>query len=168
MANLIKEQRLIDSTKRALVKYVFVSDGSADANVTMLDVSTLKYALNANGYIMTANTDIKASYKIAIKRIFGHIGTNAESYIKLQWRGTANTEIAVFGGSGPIDINFEASGDSALITNPEANSSGDIVYSTNIPAGGTFTLFLDIKKDAADFDAGQTADPTAFNNNWRI
>ena len=55
-------------------------------------------------------------------------------------------------------------GDGAVISNPEANATGNILISTaNIGTGNTFTLFVDLRKDSRDYDAGQTADPVAFN-----
>lgn len=164
MANLLREHRLIDNNKRALLKYVFVSDGTAAANVTLVDASTLNYALNANGYIMSSNTNPLATYRTSIKRIFGYAnGPTAGSYYKLQWGSSANTEIITF-GSSQFDYNFSINGDTALINNPDANSTGDILLTvSNMGAGNTFTLFIDLKKDNNDYDAGQTADPRAFN-----
>ena len=42
MANLIREQRIVDNNKRALIKYVFVSDGTAASNVILLNASNPK------------------------------------------------------------------------------------------------------------------------------
>lgn len=164
MANLIREHRLIDNNKRALIKYVFISDGTAAANVTLLNASSLRYALNANGYIMSSNTNPLSNYRTSIKRIFGNATAPAPgSYYKLQWKGDANSEIIVF-ASTPFDYNFNINGDTALINNPEANATGDILLSTNnIGTGNTFTLYIELKKDNRDYDAGQSADPVAFN-----
>ena len=164
MANLIREQRIIDNNKRALIKYVFVSDGTAASNVTLLDASTLKFALNTNGYIMTSNTNPKANYRTTIKRIFGNATSPTPgSYYKIQWQGDANSEIITF-ASTPFDYNFDSMGTGAVISNPEANAIGDILLTTNnIGTGNTFTLFIDLRKNSEDYDAGQSADPVAFN-----
>ena len=61
MANTITEHRLVDTNKRTLAKYILVSDGTQYANSVLLDVSTLKFALNANGYIMASNTHPKST-----------------------------------------------------------------------------------------------------------
>ena len=160
MANILREQRIIDSTKRTLLKYVFISDGSSVANNTLVDVSSLKFALNANGFIMTSNTDIKPSYTTTIKRIFGEAKSNG--YVSLQWAGDANSEIITF--MSKFDYGFDTMGEGATISNPESNATGDILFSVVSPnVGDTFTLFIDLRKDAKDFDAGQTADPVAFN-----
>ena len=164
MANLIREQKLVDTNKRALIKYVFISDGSAAANAVLLDASTLKNALNANGYIMTSNVNKKTNYRTTVKRVFGNAtATGPGSYYKLQWQGDSNSEIITF-STTPFDYDFASMGDGAVISNPEANATGNILLTTtNIGTGNTFTLFVDLRKDSRDYDAGQTADPVAFN-----
>ena len=159
MANLIREQRLIDSNKRALIKYVILSDGTQESNTRLLDASTLAFALNTNGYIMSSNTDPKTNYRTTVRKIKAYSRTGGS--IRLKWEGDANSEIITF-GSGSVDFTFE--NDGAVIPNPEANATGDILVSTaNLAFGDAVTIFLDLKKDSLDYDAGQTADPYAFN-----
>lgn len=158
MANTIREQKLIDSNKRTLVKYVIISDGTQEANTILLDASSLAYSLNANGYIMQSNVHPKATYRTSVKKVkaFGKVSGT----IRLKWQGDANSEFVVFGSS--VDVGEE--GESVLITNPEGNTSGDILISTvGLASGDALTLFIDLKKDNADFDAGQTARPYDFN-----
>lgn len=161
MANVIRNQRLIDNNKRSLTKIVLVSDGTEEANTLIIDASNLRFALNANGYIMSGNTDTKSLYRTTVKRVFGM--SSGESHTRIQWEGDANSEIITF-GQGNFDYDFSSMGDGAVISNPEANATGDILISTsNLDAGDTITLFVDLRKDARDYDAGQTADPVAFN-----
>lgn len=158
MANVIRQQKLIDSNKRALVKYVILSDGTQEANTRLLDASSLEFALNATGVI--SQTNPKSNYRTSIKKIKAYSKTAGS--VRLKWEGDANSEIITF-GSASVDFNFE--NDGAVITNPEANATGDILISTlGLTSGDTITLFLDIRKDSLDYDAGQTADPYAFNN----
>lgn len=166
MANLIREQRLVDNNKRTLLKYVFISDGTTNANSVLVDVSTLRFAMNANGYIMQSNTHPKSAYRTTITRIFS-VG-RGNGALKLQWHGDANSEIIVI-PAGSVDLTFEGLG-GGVISNPEANSTGDILLSTsNVSTGEHFTVLIDLKKDARDYDAGQTADPAAFNSgNYRL
>lgn len=161
MANLIREQRIIDNNKRALIKYVMIID-SAAANVTLVDASTLRFALNANGYIMSSNTHPRSEYRSSIKRIFG--SARANGYIKLQWQGSTNTEIVTI-NNGPFDYNFEAMGDGATIgTTEAAGQNGDILVTIVTPSSAdSATIFIDIRKNQSDYDQGQTADPAAFN-----
>lgn len=158
MANVIREQKLIDSNKRALVKYVILSDGTQESNTRLLDASSLAFALNATGVI--SQTNPKSNYRTSIKKIKAY--SKITGSVRLKWEGDANSEIITF-GSATVDFNFE--NDGAVISNPEANATGDILISTlGLAAGDTLTLFLDLRKDSLDYDAGQTADPYAFNN----
>lgn len=160
MANIIKEQKIVDTNKRALMKYVATLD-TAVANNLLVDVSQLRFALNANGYIMQSNTDPKTVYRSTIKRIFG--SAKANGYIKLTWNGS-NTEDIIVITDGNFDYFFDPMGDGTVITNPDANTSGDILISVVSPsATDALTLFIDLRKDSRDYDAGQTADPAAFN-----
>ena len=160
MANLIREQRIIDSNKRALIKYVMTLD-TAIANTTLVDASSLNLALNTNGYIMTSNTDQRNLYRTTIKRIFGSAKANA--YIKLQWQGATNSEIVTI-STGQFDYDFQSMGDGATIPNPEASANGDILITVVTPSSAdAATIFFDLRKDSRDYDAGQTADPVAFN-----
>lgn len=160
MANLIREQRIIDNNKRALIKYVMTLD-TAVANTVLVNASTLNLALNTNGYIMSSNTDPKSQYRTTIKRVFGNAKANA--YIKLQWQGATNSEIITI-SSGNFDYSFDNMGDGATISNPEASSNGQILMTVVTPSSAdAATIFLDLRKDARDYDAGQTADPVAFN-----
>jgi hypothetical protein len=157
MANVIREQKLIDSNKRTLVKYVILSDGTQESNTRLLDASSLAFALNATGVI--SQTDLKSNYRTTIKKIKAYSKTAGS--VRLKWEGDANSEIITF-GSASVDYSFE--NDGAVISNPEANATGDILISTlGLTAGDTLTLFLDLRKDSLDYDAGQTADPYAFN-----
>lgn len=162
MANILKGQRIIDSNRRTLVKYVFLSDGTAVANSTIVDVSSLAFALNSSGKIMTSNVDPRTSYKTTIKRIFGNAKVN--SYVTLQWAGDANNEIVTI-GNGVFDYDFQSMGDGATIPwSTDTNMTGDILFTVNgNKVNDAFTLFIDLKKDNNDYDAGQTADPYAFN-----
>lgn len=160
MANVIKEQRLVDNNKRALIKYVATFDTAA-ANTVLLDASSLNLALNANGFIMSSNVHPKSNYRTTVKRITGNLKANG--YVKLQWAGDSNSEIVII-TDGRFEYNFDPQGDSAVIFNPEANATGDILISVVAPsATDAMTLFLDLRKDSRDYDAGQTADPVAFN-----
>jgi len=162
MANLITEQKIVDTTKRAVIKYTIVSDGNNEANTRLIDVSGLAYSLNTNGYIMTGNTDTKDNYRTTIKRIFSSLSTS-DAHIRLQWEGDANGDIVTI-GSGTTDCDFGISHDGVTISNPETNPTGDILITTKgFDTNTVATIIIDLKKDNRDYDAGQTADPVAFN-----
>lgn len=161
MANIITEQKIIDNNKRALVKYVFqYVDTASVANTVLLDASMLSGALNTNGYIMSSNTNPKSTYRTKIKRVFGM--AKLTNSARLQWQGDSNSTIVTF-NTGSFDYNFENLGDNAVIANPEANATGDILLSGTMASGDIFTLFVDLRKDSEDYNAGQFNDPVAFN-----
>jgi len=160
MANVIREQRLIDNQKRTLVKYVATLDTAA-ANSILLDTSSLRFSLNTSGQVMTANTNIKGNYRTTIKRIYGQAKANA--YFKILWQGS-NTADIININTGNFDYSFDSMGDGAVIANPETTSNGNILLNVVTPSSAdTLTLFIDLRKDNRDYDAGQTADPVAFN-----
>lgn len=161
MANLIREQRIVDNNKRALLKYVMMLDTAA-ANITLVDASTLRFALNANSQIMSSNTHPRSEYRTTIKRIFGTARANA--YIKLQWQGATNTEIVTI-NNGPFDFDFHSMGDGAVVgTTETSGQNGDILVTIVTPSSAdAATIFIDLRKNQSDFDQGQTADPAAFN-----
>ena len=162
MANLIRQQKIIDSNKRALIKYVVVSDGSQQSNTILVNVSTLAFAMNTNGYIASSDADTKANYTTTIKRVFGQVSSSSGK-LKLQWHGDANSEIVTM-SNGSFDYDFQSMGDGATISNNDTSPTGDILFSViNNKNNDSFTLFIDLKKDNNDYDAGQTADPYAFN-----
>ena len=160
MANVIREQKIVDTNKRALIKYVATLD-SAIANTLLVDASQLRFALNTNGKIMASNTNIKSTYRTTIKRIFGTAKANA--YIKLTWQGSNTADIVTI-TNGTFDYDFQSMGDGATIANSDAASNGNILITVVTPSSAdALTLFVDLRKDPRDYDQGQTADPIAFN-----
>lgn len=159
MANKVSVQKLIDNNKRALLKYVILADGSATANSNLITFSDLNYAVNSTGQI--SNTNPKPSYSVSVKRVYGH--ANMTGYGVLGWENDANTDIVSF-SSGSFDYNLAGTtGDNAVISSPEANTKGLVYTLVNPTSNDAITLFVDIRKDSTSYDAGQTADPVAFN-----
>lgn len=160
MANRIGQQKLADTTKRVLTKTILISDGTNEANTVLVDVSSLAFALNATGVI--SGTNPRSKHNTTIKRIFGNF-KSTNGTIRLQWHGSSNSEIIAV-GSGRFEYNFEKMLDGGSISNPESNSTGDIlITTTGLASGDVATIIIDQRKDNNDFDAGQTADPYAFN-----
>jgi hypothetical protein len=163
MANKLIEEKLVDSNKRALLKYVYISDGTAEANTLLIDTSSLAFSMNANNQIMASNTHAKAAYRVSIKRLYG--SAKVANTVALQWRSTTNTEFATI-QSGTFDYLSTTGGHAAgSIVNPmAAGANGDIMITVRTPTvGDSFTLFVELVKNPADYDQGQTADPIAFN-----
>jgi hypothetical protein len=166
MANVITEQKIIDTQKRSLLKYVIRFDGTAAANTLLVNAANLAYSLNATGQIMTSNTNPKSIYRTTIKRIFGQGQFKSGYSVALGWQSDANSDIVTV-GSGWFDYNFDPQGMSAAIPIPNntTNRTGNIVISTvgSVAASDAVTIFIDLKKDNNDYSSGQTVDPAAFN-----
>ena len=163
MANRLVEQKLVDSNKRLLVKYVFISDGTAADNVTLFRANTLNFAINATGQI--SNTNPQAHYGMSIKRAWGSCHSNGS--IILKWLSGANTEILTF-SDGRFDYNFDGEVGTGAIPSPDTTSTVGLCFTASgVVTGENYTIILDMKKDNSDFDAGQTADPMAFNTGVR-
>lgn len=162
MANIIKQEKIIDTQKRALLKYVIITDGTTnEANTILLNAASLNYALNVNNQLLGAGTDKKSVYRTAIKRIFGNLKIGGN--IRLQWQNDGNSEIVVL-TSGRVDLQFEPMGDGATIATTGTNPTGNVLITTaGVTTNDAGTLFIDIRKDNRDYDAGQSADPVAFN-----
>lgn len=161
MANIIREHRIVDNNKRSLIKYVMISDGTAESNSKLVDASTLSGALNVNNQLMLSNTHPRTNYRTTIKRVFGQ--AKANGYFTINWQGDSNSEIVTI-SNGSFDYNFENLGDNAVIPNPETNATGDILLTSyNNKTGDSFTLFVDLRKNNEDYHAGQFSDPVSFN-----
>ena len=161
MATTLYTTKLVDSTHRTLIK--IVGTGGGDANTVLIDAATLSNSLNVNNKILNSGTDRKSTYRTTIKRIWGQgqIGTN--KIVTLQWKDDTNSPIVTF-GTGHFDYNFDREGMSGAIATPVgANATGNIIFTSTATTGDAFTLFIDLKKDNRDYDAGQTRDPAAFN-----
>ena len=161
MATALYTTKLVDSTHRTLIK--IVGTGGGDANAVLIDAASLSNALNVNNQLLGTGTDRKSSYRTSVKRIWGQgqIGTN--KIVTLQWADDSNSPIVTF-GTGHFDYNFDREGMSGAIATPVgANATGNIIFTSTATTGDAFTLFIDLKKDNRDYDAGQTRDPAAFN-----
>lgn len=167
MANVFKEQKLVDSNKHTVIKYVGTVDTNA-ANAMLLTAANLAFALTSNGNSVLTPGDwgnTKTNYRSTIKRVWGQGQMKSGGYVTLSWGSRSNTEIVTF-GNGQFNYNFDSEGLTAAIGVPSnVTSNGDIlVTTTGVVLGDAFTLFIDLKKDGRDFDQGQARDPAAFNS----
>lgn len=166
MATVLSTQKLIDSTKRALIKVV--GTGGGDANVSLIVAANLAYALTTNGAALLSPGNTlykKALYKTSIKRIWGQGQMGSSNNVTLKWGGNTNTSIVTF-GAGQFDYNFDAEGLTGTISIPDAaNCTGDILFTSTAGATDSWTLFIDLKKDASSYSQGQLSSPQDFNYN---
>jgi len=166
MATVLNIQKIVDSTKRSLIKVV--GTGGTDANVSLIVAANLSYALTTNNAALLSpgNTLFKkVLYKTSIKRIWGHGQMGSSNNVTLKWGGNSNSAIVTF-GAGQFDYNFDAEGLSGAISIPDsANCTGDILFSSTAGATDAWTLFIDLKKDASSYSQGQLSSPQDFNYN---
>lgn len=160
MANQIKQVNVIDTNSRALIKYIIIGDGTNSANTIILDPAKLNFAKNANSLILGTGTDRKSKYNYTIRRVYGN--AKIGGYIKIGFQEDGNTD-AVLITSGQFDYGIGPGGDAVAIKSVGANSSGNLVMTVvGSAANDAAMIFIDIKKDAADFDIGSLRDPAAF------
>jgi hypothetical protein len=166
MANQIVEQRLIDTTNRLLTKVNGTFDGSGQvSNSTIIDVSTLSYALNTNGYVLTGNTDVRSFYRIYPTSIKGF---STVPFLRISVMGittgvygnTALNDIVVVGnGWFSFDLTDAFKGGKFTSPVPTANMNGDfMVTSLGAAANQGFTLIIDARKEPQDYDFGRQED----------
>lgn len=164
MAIYHQEQRLVDDTTRAVIKLTgrFDSQGPHD-NVVAIDVSTLAYAKNTNGGVMSGNTDIKPWYRTAVRYVKGTHNI-ANGFISLMYQGTggvAQSDIAVL-TYGYTNFDLTESYKGALITNKNTagSTNGDILMTIKGATGNSsYCILVELRKDAQDYDFGANADP---------
>ncbi len=161
MASTVKQVNVSDGDRRALIKYLIIGDGSVEANTIILDPAKLSYALNANSQLLGSGTDRKTKYNYSIRRIYGN--AKVDGYIKLSFQDDSNTDLVIL-TSGNFDYGSETMGDAMSIKSNGANAKGNLLM-TVVGAGANMaaTIFIDVKKDAADYDSGDLRDRTAFN-----
>ena len=137
--------------------------GGGDANTVLIDAGALAFSLNANSMILNSGTDRKSAYRTTVKRIWGQAQVASNKYVTLQWADDTNSPLVTF-GTGHFDYNFDREGMSGAIATPVgANATGNIIFTSTATTGDAWTLFIDLKKNNTDYDAGQTRDPAAFN-----
>ena len=121
---------------------------------------------------MSGNTDTRSLYQTYVTAFIYDVNI-ANGYLVLEWAGSvgdpgANTTMYTL-HSGQHTVMLDDMRYPATITNPvaeadSANTTGDIRCRTvGASANDSYTVVLYMKKDARDYDKGQTADPVAFN-----
>jgi hypothetical protein len=172
MANIYTTQRLVDTQDKAVIKLTARFFDGGDEDQLRIDVSDLAYALNANGYIMTGGTHPKPIYRTFVTAIIYDVNI-ASGYLTMQWQGaegdsTTNTDMYVV-HSGQHSVLLDDMRYVGVLKNPteltdSANTTGDIIFKTvGAVANDSYSVIIALKKNAEDYDKGQTADPTAFN-----
>ena len=138
MADAVTSQTLYDAvgSKHAIMKFTNISDGSGEASVKKVDVSTLQLG-----------RDGTACSKVDIEKIWYDIGGMR---VDIEWAATTNVKSLVLGGSAAAGnvqghLNFSEFGG---IKNTEASGyDGDVDLTTS---GHTnldhYTIVMKLKK----------------------
>lgn len=133
MADAVTSQTLIDGVRDVVMKFTNVSDGTGEAAVLKVDVSTL-----------TASPAGKACDGVAIERI--HASINGMS-VNILW--DADTDVTGFVlAPGMYTFKFDKLN---IANNAGAGVTGDVLFTTiGHSAGDTYTIVLEMVKSYAD------------------
>lgn len=126
MADAVSTQVLVDGQRNAVIKFTNVSDGTGEAAVLKVDVSTL-----------SGTPD-----KVKIERIDYDISGMA---VNVLWDATTDVPAVVL-STGQYGFDFGVFG--GLQNNAGAGITGDILFTTvGAAAGDTYTIILHLKKN---------------------
>jgi hypothetical protein len=124
MADAVTSQILMDGERNAVMKFTNVSDGTGEAAVLKVDVSTLSGAPTS----------------VRIDRIDYDIAGMA---VNIQWDATTDVTCLVLAGHGSLDFNCIG----GLQNNAGAGKTGDILFTTiGHSANDTYSIVLHLKK----------------------
>ena len=126
MADAVSTQVILDGERLYIAKFTNVSDGTGEAAVLKVDVSTL------NG----------APDRVRIERIIAHTSGMA---VRILWDATTDVDAFVVGQDASIDMDFRSFG--GLRNNAGAGITGDIMFTTvGHTANDSYTIILHMTK----------------------
>ena len=91
MANLLVTQKLVDTEKKCVFKFTNVSDGSALADVKMIDVSTLNWAKHTLTLSAAEVEGFKIGEVISTAAAHSAVGDGSEFFIVTGFTTGAST-----------------------------------------------------------------------------
>lgn len=125
MADAVTQQTLVDGERNVVMKFTNVSDGTGEAAVLKVDVSTLSGAPS----------------RVRIDRVDYDISGMA---VNILWDATADATGLVLAGHGTLD--FSCFG--GLQNDAGAGVTGDILFTTiGHSANDTYSIVLHMKKN---------------------
>ena len=126
MADAVTSQTLVDGEKNLVMKFTNVSDGTGEAAVLKVDVSTFA----------------GAPAEVRIDRIVAQTFGMA---INILWDATADVTAFVLGQDANCDLDFRNFG--GLKNNAGAGKTGDILFTTiGHTANDSYTIILHMSK----------------------
>lgn len=168
MANLFESQVILDTNKRAVLKFTGVFDGSGQETAnTKIIGKTLFGALaaDANNRVLVSNGGTaRANYNYAINRVVAIV---AGGSVQIKWDG-GTPATALILTNGYCDINSQD--DLGTIPNNAINPNGNVTFtSIGAVAQSAYSIQIDIRKgpnqanQACDYQMGQLTKPSDFN-----
>lgn len=131
MADAVTTQVLVDDTRRAILKFTNISDGTGESAVVKVDVSTLA------SYQGSACTSVNIEKLEAITDGMG---------VDLLWDATADVIIMTLGPDQFFTFDFTRFG--GLKNNAGAGKNGDILFTTvGATSGSRYSIILECLKN---------------------
>lgn len=131
MADAVTSQIIFDGSKRAIMKFTNISDGTGETGVIKVDVSALT---SFNGTPCSS---------VSIERIEAvTIGMGVD----ILWDATTDVLCMTLGSDSFFGFDFTRF--SGLLNNAGAGKNGDILFTTiGATAGDRYTIVLELLKD---------------------
>ena len=164
-------QVIKDTTEHAVIKLTGKwTDDTQEDNTARIQANTLYGALDAKGVPLYTAASVSNTalpyYGLSVSRIGYNIASQQKGYLELFWTNGANTAQSV-----PImnmDLCGQYSEEQGMVSirNNANNATGDIgvrSFGMGYVANTAYTLFIELRKDNAQYQRGQFNDPQAFN-----
>ena len=158
-------QIIKDTTQKTVIKLTGSwTDGVQESNTYRIFANTLYGALDANNVPLRSSLSVGNTplpyYNLQVTKINYNVNLPTPGYIQLYWQGTTPGVIANLERNGQYGENDGW----PSITNNAVGANGHIgIASFGATANSSSTIFIEIRKDNAQFDRGQFEDPAAFN-----
>jgi hypothetical protein len=131
MADAVATQILVDDTRRAVLKFTNVSDGTGESGVVKVDVSAL------SSYQGQACTSVSI---IRLDAITAGMG------LDILWDATTDVLVLTLGDGDFVSFDFSRFG--GLTNNASAGKTGDVLFSTvGAASGDRYTVVMEVLKN---------------------
>lgn len=155
MSNNFTYAILADTNKRCVLKLTGELDANGETSNTKIIGQAIKGALanDSNNLVTVAMGGTpRSNYRYTIGRIVYDV--NLPGYLKLSWDGANPSTIATLSGPGDLNImdNLGAMNNTANVPN------GNVTITTiGATTSSSYTLIIELYKNPADYDQGQTS-----------
>jgi hypothetical protein len=153
-------QVLKDTNKISVIKLTGrFTDTTNEANNIRINANTLFGALDANNNLLVTGNTAKPYYGTNAYRMW--YSTSPNIVVNVNWDGNVSNPILLISGNGE----YNNQSNLPPISNPLDNSAnGNIGITTySVTANSSYSIVLELHKDAAYYNAGQLTEPSSFN-----